>query len=155
MISPDEAEWLEVGWHLPLPPTAEDLPGLEAASPSESVGIVDVEDGKVITRRMPELAKELQLIEVMENWTQTRLVSWLDRNIPHPLLEQDAFRAYLDGVITGLQPKYPLGRLVKERFELRRKIEARMGDLEKAERRQAYQQALFGKDSQTKVRGVP
>ncbi len=152
MISPDEAEWLEVGWHLPLPPTADDLPGLEAAPPSESVGIVDVEDGRVITRRMPELAKELQLIEVMENWTQTRLVSWLDRNIPHLLLEQDAFRAYLDGVITGLQPKYSLGRLVKERFELRRKIEARMGDLEKAERRQAYQQALFGKDSQTKVR---
>ena len=53
IISPDEAEWLEVGWHLPLPPTAEDLPSLETAPPSESVGIVDVEDGKVITRRMP------------------------------------------------------------------------------------------------------
>ncbi len=152
MISPDEAEWLEVGWHLPLPPVAEDLPSLESGQPSESVGIVDVEDGKVITRRMPELAKELQLIEVQENWTQARLVSWLDRNIPHPRLEQDEFRAYLDGVTTGLQTKLPLGRLVKERFEMRRKIEARMGDLEKAERRQAYQQALFGKDSQTKVR---
>ena len=63
---------------------------------------MDVEDGKVITRRMPELAKELRLIEVLENWTQARLVSWLDRNIPHPRLEQDEFRAYLDGVITGL-----------------------------------------------------
>jgi len=102
IISPDEAEWLEVGWHLPLPPTAEDLPTLESGQPSESVGIVDVEDGKVITRRMPELAKELRLIEVLENWTQARLVSWLDRNIPHPRLEQDEFRAYLDGVITGL-----------------------------------------------------
>jgi type III restriction enzyme len=152
IISPDEAEWLEVGWHLPLPPSAEDLPTLESGQPSESVGIVDVEDGKVITRRMPELAKELQLIEVLENWTQARLVSWLDRNIPHPRLEQDEFRAYIDGVITGLQSKLALGRLVKERFELRRKIEARINELERAARRQEYQRALFGADSQTKVR---
>jgi type III restriction enzyme len=152
IISPDEAEWLEVGWHLPLPPAAEDLPTLESGQPSESVGIVDVEDGKVITRRMPELAKELQLIEVLENWTQARLVSWLDRNIPHPRLEQDEFRAYIDGVITGLQPKLALGRLVKERFEMRRKIEARINELERAARRQEYQRALFGADSQTKVR---
>ncbi len=152
IISPDEAEWLDVGWHLPLPPTAEDLPTLESGQPSESVGIVDVEDGKVITRRMPELAKELQLIEVLENWTQARLVSWLDRNIPHPRLEQEEFRAYLDGVITGLQSKLALGRLVKERFELRRKIEARINELERAARRQEYQRALFGEDSQTKVR---
>lgn len=152
IISPDEAEWLDVGWHLPLPPTAEDLPTLESGQPSESVGIVDVEDGKVITRRMPELAKELQLIEVLENWTQARLVSWLDRNIPHPRLEQNEFRAHLDGVITGLQSKLALGRLVKERFELRRKIEARINELERAARRQEYQRALFGADSQTKVR---
>jgi type III restriction enzyme len=76
----------------------------------------------------------------------------LDRNIPHILLEQDEFRAYLDGVITGLQNKLTLGRLVKERFELRRKIEARINELERAVRRQEYQRALFGKDSKTKVR---
>jgi len=152
IVAPDEAEWLEVGWRLPLPPTAEDLPTLDTPPPSESVGIVDVEDGKVITRRMPELARELQLIEVQENWTQTRLVSWLDRNIPHLRLEQDEFRAYLDDVITGLQDKLTLGRLVKERFELRRKMDARINELERAARRQEYQRALFGKDSQTKVR---
>lgn len=152
VVSPDEAEWLEAGWRLPLPPTAEDLPALDAAQPSESVGIVDVEDGKVITRRMPELARELQLIEVQENWTQARLVSWLDRNIPHDDIDPGESRAYLDGLLTGLQAKLPLGRLVKERFELRRKIETRIAELRKAARRQEYQRVLFGDDSQTKVR---
>jgi type III restriction enzyme len=152
IISPDDAAWLQVGWHLPLPPTERDLPTLESGQPSESVGIVDVEGGKVITRRMPELAKELQLIEVLENWTQSRLVSWLDRNIPHPKLELDEFRAYLDGVLTGLQIKLTLGRLVRERFELRRKIEIRIKELEGQAQRQGYQQALFGADSQTRVR---
>lgn len=152
IMSPDEAEWLAAGWHLPLPPTEEDFPALDLAKPSESVGIVDVEDGKVITRRMPELANELQLIEVQENWNQTRLVTWLDRNIPHIGIEQDEFCAYLDGVLSGLQSKLPLGRLVQERFELRRKIEARGEVLKKAAQRREYQRVLFGTDSQTKVR---
>jgi len=152
IISPDEAAWLEMGWQLPLPPTEEDVPTVESGLPSESVGIVDVEDGKVITRRMPDLAKELQLIEVLENWTQERLVSWLDRNIPHPRVEQDELRAYLDGVVTGLQSKLALGRLVRERFELRRAIEARIKELEGKARQQGYQQALFGADSEIRVR---
>ena len=153
IVSPDEAEWLEAGWHLPLPPTADDFPVIDSAQPSESVGIVDVEDGKVITRRMPELAKELQLIEVAENWTQARLVAWLDRNIPHPNIEQDESHAYLDGVLTALQSGgFALGRLVKERFELRRKIETRIGELKKIAQSREYQRVLFGEDSQTKVR---
>jgi type III restriction enzyme len=152
VISPDEAEWLEAGWHLPLPPTAEDLPVVDSAKPSESVGIVDVEDGKVITRRMPELAKELQLIEVKENWSQTRMVSWLDRNIPHEDVDPDESSAYLDAVLQGLQAGTPLGRLVKERFELRRKIEARIGELRKTARRREYQRVLFGDETRAKVR---
>lgn len=152
VVSPDEAEWLEAGWHLPLPPTVEDLPALDSSAPSESVGIVDVENGKVITRRMPELAKELQLIEVQENWTQTRLVSWLDRNIPHDDIDPDESSAWLDGVISQMQPALPLGRLVRERFELRRKLEARYKELQKAARSREYQRILFGGESQTKVR---
>ncbi len=152
VVSPDEAEWLEAGWRLPLPPGPEDLPTLESSAPSEAVGIVDVEDGKVITRRMPELAKELQLIEVQENWTQVRLAAWLARNIPHVDLEPDEANAYLDAVLTGLQARRPLGRLVRERFELRRKLDARLKELRQTARRREYQHILFGAESQTKVR---
>ena len=152
VVSPDEAEWLEAGWHLPLPPGPEDLPTLESAQPADAVGIVDVQDGKVITRRMPELARELALIEVQENWTPVRLAAWLARNIPHVDLEPDEVSAYFDAVVNGSQSRFPLGRLVKERFELRRKIEARMKALRHAARLCGFQRTLFGADSQTKVR---
>jgi type III restriction enzyme len=152
VVSPDEAEWLEAGWHLPLPPTEKDLPLLDSSAPADSVGIVDVENGKVITRRMPELAKELQLIEVRENWTQERLVSWLDRNIPHDDIDPEESSAWLDGVLSQMQPGLALGRLVRERFELRRKFETRISELRKTARQQEYQRILFGGESQTKVR---
>jgi type III restriction enzyme len=146
LVRPDEAEWLEAGWRLPLPPGEQDAPELDAPRPGEAVGVVDVEDGKVVTRQMPELAKEMQLIEVQENWTQTRLVAWLDRNIPHDDIDPQEACAYLDGVVTALLRAHALGRLVRERFELRRRIEGRIAELRKIARRREYQRVLFGAD---------
>ena len=54
MVRPDEAEWLESGWRLPLPPREGDAPILDTPPPADSVGFVDVEDGKVA--RLPLLA---------------------------------------------------------------------------------------------------
>lgn len=144
LVRPDEAEWLEAGWRLPLPPGEQDAPILDAPRADEAVGVVDVEDGRVVTRQMPELAKEMQLIEVQENWNQTRLVAWLDRNIPHDDIDPQEACAYLDAVITSLLRQHPLGRLVRERFELRRRIEERIAELRKVARRQEYQRVLFG-----------
>ena len=152
IVRPDEAEWLESGWRLPLPPGESDAPTLDAPPPTESVGIVDIEDGKVVTRRVPELAKELQLIEVQENWSQAKLVAWLDRNIPHDDIDPQESCAYLDGVVTALLRQHNLGKLVRERFELRRKIETRIESLRRAARREEYQRVLFGPESTTKVR---
>jgi type III restriction enzyme len=143
LVRPDEAEWLEAGWRLPLPPGAGDAPELDEVTSSETIGVVDVEDGKVVTRQMPELARELQLIEVRENWTQVRLVAWLDRNIPHDDIDPQEACAYLDGVVTALLNRHALGRLVRERFELRRRIEARIAELRKSARRREYQRVLF------------
>ena len=152
IVRPDEAEWLEAGWRLPLPPGEGDAPTLDALSPTESVGIVDIEEGKVVTRKMPELAKELQLIEVLENWSQAKLVAWLDRNIAHDDIDPQESCAYLDGVLTALLRQHNLGKLVRERFELRRKIETRIEALRRAARREEYQRVLFGAESPTKVR---
>ena len=77
-------------------------------------------DGDVVTRQLPELGTQLRLIEVRENWSEIKLVSWLDRNIPHSRLDADVARAWLNAVITEMQKQTPLGRLVRERFELRR-----------------------------------
>ena len=139
LVSPDEVDFLPEGWRLPLPPTAADLPALESTPQTEAVGVVDIsEDGKVITRKMPGMALELHLIEIRENWTQVQLVCWLQRNIPHPDLEPDDMAAYLDAVVEGLQARpLTLGKLVRERFELRRRIETRIGTLRKKARQEA------------------
>ncbi len=156
LVRPDEAEWLEAGWRLPLPPGEQDAPALDAPRPEDTVGLVDVEDGKVVTRQMPELARELQLIETQENWTQARLVAWLDRNIPHDDIDPQEACAYLDGVVSALLRQHTLGRLVRERFELRRRIEARVAELRKLARRHEYQRVLFnaeqGGDAARRVR---
>ena len=67
-------------------------------------------------------------------------------------IDPDESSAWLDGVLSKMQPALALGRLVRERFELRRKFETRIGELRKAARQQEYQRILFGGDSQTKVR---
>jgi hypothetical protein len=85
LTEPERAAWqafVAVVWRPPQ--TSSALPVVEGSQPSESVGIVDVEDGRVITRRMPERARELHLVVVPEPWTQARLVGWFDSNIPHP-----------------------------------------------------------------------
>ncbi|MBL9115769.1 MAG: DEAD/DEAH box helicase family protein [Verrucomicrobiaceae bacterium] len=152
VISTDEGSWLETEWRPPLPPKTDDVPTLADAKAEENAGIIDVEGDKVITRRLPELGAQLRLIEVRENWSEVKLVSWLDRNIPHDDLEADVARAWFNAVINEVQKQVPLGRLVRERFELRRKLEARLATLRKEARRGEYQMALFGQHSLVKLR---
>lgn len=151
-VSPDEATWLETGWSLPKPPTGEDCPSLLTTTRADTVGIVDVEGGKVVTRQIPAMAAELALIEVQENWSQERLVSWLDRNIPHDDVDPGESLAWLDGVVSLMLATYPLGRLVRERFELRRRLETRIGTLRREASRRAYQETLFGDSTAATVR---
>ncbi len=152
IFSPDEAGWLEAEWQPPLPPHAEDIPILTSPEAAQNAGIIDVVKGEIVTRQLPELGSRLRLIEVRENWDDVRLVSWLDRNIPHDDLPADTARAWLDAVVQAMQKQTPLGRLVRERFELRRKLESRLTALRKEARSREYQAALFGEHEIVKVR---
>lgn len=152
VISPDEGSWLDSAWQPPLPPGPDDIPTLTTAEAAQNAGIIDVVDGDVVTRQLPDLGTQLRLIEVRENWSEIKLVSWLDRNIPHSRLDADVARAWLNAAITEMQKVTPLGRLVRERFELRRKLEARLGVLQKEAQRKEYQAALFGEHDVVKVR---
>lgn len=152
VISPDEGAWLESAWQPPLPPSNDDIPVLSSSESEQNVGIIDVVNGDVVTRQLPELGAQLRLIEVRENWSDMKLVSWLDRNIPHDDLDADVMHAWLNGVITDLQKQSPLGRLVRERFELRRRLEARLVQHRKEAHRKEFQSALFGEHEMVKVR---
>lgn len=143
LVPADEGPWLEAEWKPPLPPTIEDLPVLGSRAAADNTGIIDVLDGTVVTRMLPDLGAQLRLIEVQENWSAVQLVSWLGRNIPHNDLDADVARAWFDAVVLKLQETMPLGRLVRERFELRRCLEKRLGELRNQARCRGYQAALF------------
>jgi type III restriction enzyme len=152
IIPADEGIWLETEWSPPLPPRDNDIPTLTRAEKARNSGIIDVVDGNVVTRELPEVADRQRLIEVRENWDVVRLVSWLDRNIPHDDLDAGVARAWFDAVIQRMQEGVPLGRLVRERFDLRRSLEAVIATLRREARRQEYQMALFGEHHTVKVR---
>jgi len=125
---------------------------LTRAEKSRNSGIIDVVDGNVVTRELPEVADRMRLIEVRENWDVVKLVSWLDRNIPHDDLDTGVARAWFDAVVQRMQEETPLGRLVRERFDLRRSLEAVIAKLRREARRKEYQLALFGEHHTVKVR---
>ncbi|MBI4625145.1 MAG: DEAD/DEAH box helicase family protein [Verrucomicrobia bacterium] len=107
------------------------------------------EQGKVRWKFGDELADELKLIEVTENWSDARLIDWLDRYIPHPDISADESGVFISAVLAGLmQTKaLTLGRLVRERFTLRDFAEERIGACRKQAKAKAFQEVLFAEES--------
>ncbi|MGI8438042.1 MAG: DEAD/DEAH box helicase family protein [Chthoniobacterales bacterium] len=144
MVYPDESEFLNRAWKLPHPIEPGDVPILQGLREPHSVGILDVEDGRVITRVMPELQRELELLEVTENWPEARLITWLDRNIPHTDLPATETTVWIFGLLRRLQEEgNSLGGLVRDRFILRRALEQRIGSLRQRALRSHFQELLF------------
>lgn len=154
LILPEESQFLSRRWSLPHPVTDADIPPLAGLRSPHSTGILDVEDGRVITRQMPELQRELELLEVHENWTQNRLITWLDRNIPHPDLPAEETTVWLYGIIRALQEQrgQRLGEIVRDRFILRRALEQRMKALRQEAERGHFNELLFAPDAAERLR---
>jgi type III restriction enzyme len=107
------------------------------------------EQGKVRWKFGDELADELKLIEVTENWSDARLIDWLDRNIPHPDIPADESGVFISAVLTALMQTtaLTLGRLVRERFALRDFVEERIGACRKLAKAKAFQEVLFAEET--------
>lgn len=153
LVFPEESQFLSRAWRLPRPITDADVPPLAGLRQPHSVGILDVENGKVITRQMPELQCELELLEAAENWSRARLVAWIDRNLPHRDLPAEETGVWLNSIIDALEQRgNTLGSLVRDRFVLRRALEQRIGVLRRAAERKWFQDLLFGEASAERVR---
>lgn len=141
----DETHFLERPWSLrdylekPV-----DEPGA-LNEPQAGYGeIALTEKGKVQWKFGNELADQLKLIEVSDNWTEARLVDWFDRNIPHPDLGADETGVYIASLVARWQQQgWPLGRLVRERFPLRAVVEKRIHACRLDAKVRAYQEVLF------------
>ena len=145
----DETHFLERQWSLrdyldrPVPAT-------EAANESRA-GYGEIalsEKGKVQWRFGNELAEQLKLIDVTENWTEARLIDWFDRNIPHPDLGADETGVFIAHLVGKWQEQgWSLGQIVRERFPLRAVIERRIHVCRQEAKTQAFQDVLFASAS--------
>ncbi len=154
----DDPEVLDYPWNLSLHdarPTDDDLAAFGAGLQVSEGGEIDVDDdsGKVVSRFLPDLQRDLGLVYRPEHWDETRLATWLCRNLPEQSLTHAAKRAYVAAWLNDLLERdgFNLARANRQKFLIRERIEARIRDLRKAAIGQAFQHTLFGDDAESRV----
>jgi type III restriction enzyme len=92
-------------------------------APGRGTGTIDAaENGlKVRTSFIAEAQQQVALLEYEAGWSVERLVTWLDRNIPHEDVPQAHSLMFLDGLVGHLlrERDMSLEDLTRHRFRLR------------------------------------
>lgn len=153
----DDPEVLEYPWDLSTydaVPTADDLITLGAALKVSEGGEIDIDDGgRIVSRFLPELQRDLDLVYQPENWDEVRIATWLCRNLPEPSLTHAAKQAFVAAWLSDLLSgeDFTLARANLQKFLIRNLLEARIRELRKHAVGKAYQKALFSDDAAARV----
>lgn len=154
----DDPEVLEYPWDLSpydAAPTADDLSALGAGLKVSEGGEIDVDDasGRVISRFLPDLQRDLGLVYQPENWDEIRLATWLCRNLPEQSLTHASKQTFVAAWLTDLLRRdgFTLARANLQKFLIRNRLETRIRDLRKQAVGKAFQQTLFGDDAASRV----
>ena len=154
----DDPEVLEYPWDISpydATPSAGDLAVLGAGLKVSEGGEIDVDaaSGKVVSRFLPELQRDLGLAYQPEHWDAVRLAAWLCRNLPEPSLTHAAKQAFVAAWLSALlrRDDFTLARVNLQKFMIRNLIEARIRELRKQAVGKAFQQTLFGDDAAARV----
>ncbi|MDG4551104.1 MAG: DEAD/DEAH box helicase family protein [Candidatus Contendobacter sp.] len=154
----DDPEALDYPWDLSpydAAPTADDLAALGAGLNVSEGGEIDVDgaSGKIVSRFLPDLQRDLGLVYPPEHWDEVRLATWLCRNLPEPSLTHASKRAFVAAWLTELLRRegFTLARANLQKFLIRDRLEARIRDLRKRAVSRAFQQTLFGEDAASRV----
>lgn len=157
----DDPEVLDYPWDLAyydVAPTADDLSALAAGFRASEGGEIDVDEtsGKVVSRFLPDLQRDLGLVYQPENWDEVRLATWLCRNLPEPSLTHASKQAFVAAWLTKLlkQEDFTLARVNLQKFLIRNRLEARIRDLRKQAIGKAFQETLFGEDADVAVSDI-
>lgn len=154
----DDPEVLDYPWDLSTydaAPTGDDITALGAGLKVSEGGEIDVdgESGKVVSRFLPDLQRDLGLVYQPEHWDEVRLATWLCRNLPEPSLTHASKQAFVAKWLTELlrRGSFTLARANLQKFMLRNLLEARIRELRRLAVGKAFQQALFGDDAASRV----
>lgn len=154
----DDPEVLEYPWDLSAydaAPTADDLAALGAGMKVSEGGEIDVDDrsGKVVSRFLPDLQRDLGLVYQIDQWDAVRLATWLCRNLPDPSVSHASKRAFVAAWLSELLrlEGFTLARANLQKFLIRDRLEARIRELRRQAAGQAFQQTLFGEDAAARL----
>jgi type III restriction enzyme len=154
----DDPEVLEYPWDLSAfdaAPTGNDLSALGAGLKVSEGGEIDVdhESGKVVSRFLPDLQRDLGLVYQPENWDEARLATWLCRNLPEPSLTHSSKQAFVAKWLTELLKRddVTLARANLQKFLIRNLLEARVRELRRQAVGNAFQKTLFGSGAASHV----
>ncbi len=136
-------------------PTSDDINTLGLGMKVSEGGEIDVdsESGKVVSRFLPNLQRDLGLVYQPENWDEVRLATWLCKNLPEPSLTHASRRAFVANWLTELLRRegYTLARANLQKFQLRNLLESRIRDLRRQAVGSAFQQTLFAEGAASRV----
>lgn len=155
----DDPEVLDYPWDLSTysaAPDADQLSVLNAALKVSEGGEIDVdaETGKVTTRFIADLQRDLGLAYRPEHWDEVKIAAWLCRNLPEPSVTHAKKQAFVAKWTKELleRPGYDLGRVNQQKFLVRNLLEQKIRELRQAAIKQAYQQTLFGDGRKSRVK---
>jgi type III restriction enzyme len=153
----DDPEVLDYPWELSpydADPTKQQVEALDGNRVGEGGEIdVDAESGKVTTRFIAELQRDLGLSYRPEHWDETRLATWLTRNLPETAITHASKRAFVARWLRALLDTegFDLARANRQKFLVRTLLESRVRELRQAAANEAYQSVLFGVDAASRV----
>ncbi|MCF6263707.1 MAG: DEAD/DEAH box helicase family protein [Xanthomonadales bacterium] len=146
----DDPELLDYPWDLSTyaaTPSIDDISRLGESMKISEAGEIDVDadSGRVVTRFLPDLQRDLGLVYTPENWDKIKLVAWICRNLPQPESthsQKSAFVAAWIGTLLA-NPQINLSQVNLLKFQIRNLIERRIHKLRQDTITNAYQQTLF------------
>jgi type III restriction enzyme len=151
----EEDHLLEYGWNLnAYDARLTDTEYAILTFPGGAFGEIDVSsEGKVKSRFIPELSRHLQLIEIVENWTDAQLIGWLEQNLPLEEITSQDKGVFLTSTVGDLIDRrgMSLSQVVRKKFELRKIVAEKIHQYRQLARAHAHQAMLFGEEASTVV----
>lgn len=126
----------------------------EALFPTQQAGgqqfEIDVsKDQQIQYRFLQQVQNQLHLLARDQGWTETDLIVWLDRQIPHPDIPIAESQAFITAVVQHLQRQrnISLDRLLHDKYRLRNAIAEKINQHRRAVHEAAYQELLLDSSS--------
>jgi type III restriction enzyme len=154
----DDPEVLDYPWDLSVydsAPTLEQLKSMDAALKASEGGEIDIDEdtGKVTTRFLEDLQRDLGWAYVPEHWDEIKLATWLCRNIPETSITHASKQAFVAKWLQELfkGEKYNIAKANRQKFLIRNLLGQRIKELRLQAANHAYQQTLFGEGNVDRV----